>query len=44
MGRNRAEVAVEKLTELNSYVTVRCTSEEISETFLQTNKINVSDR
>ncbi|CAF1335638.1 unnamed protein product [Rotaria sordida] len=41
IGQNRAKVAVEKLSELNSYVHVTHSSDVINETFLTTNKINV---
>ncbi|CAF3464770.1 unnamed protein product [Rotaria sp. Silwood1] len=41
IGQNRAKVAVEKLSELNSYVHVKHSSDMINETFLTTNKINV---
>ena len=41
IGQNRAEVANKHLSELNSYVIVSCSSENIDESFLQKNKINV---
>ncbi|CAF1276826.1 unnamed protein product [Adineta ricciae] len=41
IGQNRAEIALEKLSELNSYVTVTCSMETIDEAFLAKNKINV---
>ncbi|CAF3376655.1 unnamed protein product [Rotaria socialis] len=41
VGKNRAEVAFEKLSELNSYVRVACESKLIDQTFIEANKINV---
>lgn len=42
IGQNRATVAHKKLAELNNYVTVSCSSENIDENFLEKNKVNVS--
>jgi ubiquitin-activating enzyme E1 len=42
VGKNRAQVANTKLSELNSYVNVSCSSAPIDGTFLKENKINVS--
>ena len=44
IGHNRAETALKKLTELNSYVNVSGSSANIDEHFLQENKVNVSIR
>ncbi len=42
IGENRADIALKKLAPLNTYVTVTCSSENITETFLGKNKVNVS--
>ncbi|UJR08635.1 hypothetical protein I4U23_012894 [Adineta vaga] len=41
VGQNRAQIALEKLAELNSYVVVTCSTEKIDEAFLTKNRINV---
>ncbi|CAF1176997.1 unnamed protein product [Adineta steineri] len=41
IGQNRAEIALQKLAELNSYVTVTHSTEIIDENFLSKTKINV---
>ena len=42
IGHNRAETALKKLIELNSYVNVTGSSANIDDKFLQENKVNVS--
>lgn len=42
MGQSRAEIAVKKLSELNSYVTVTGSTETVNEAFLAKNHVNVS--
>lgn len=42
IGQNRAKIAYKKLSELNNYVTVSCSSDDINDDFLAKNKVNVS--
>lgn len=42
IGQNRAAIATKKLSDLNSYVSVTCTSEFVDQPFFQRNKINVN--
>lgn len=42
IGKNRATIALKKLSELNNYVTVSSSTDDINEDFLAKNQINVS--